>query len=396
MKCPISLEKPNIPVLTDNGIRYDFYHLASHILTSGPQDPITRSPINSLILIRDEEICEENIDIEETSKVFMRLVNAHPYLKVRGVGELSFLQAQIAPVNNFLQSLKINKFEVEITLFHLAAHLGNLECMKTLINANILSINQGFKDNITALHLACAAIRPDIVKWLLSFKEIEVNCAQHSNGITPLHIATSKCNATLVGLLAQHPNINIKAPRKDGVTSFEYAIHNHQLKILTILLLCSTFPSECILYADQQNDIEFINKSLEYYLHEMLHRPEAMAAFLAARADVKAILYKHQDKLWEGIIHPSKHLNLALKFPDFIDENNFNKQAYYKFIENQLENEKKGIFPSHPLFSIFHINEIDSKLDFFKTPHAIEDQINRTNETKPEFKHSHSMSCLSN
>lgn len=85
-KCPISLSEPVIAVLTDTCITYDFVHLAKHIIHQGAIDPVTRLPIQAITLIRNTEINQSKINIEETCLAFMELVNIHPYIKVNGVG----------------------------------------------------------------------------------------------------------------------------------------------------------------------------------------------------------------------------------------------------------------------------------------------------------------------
>ena len=223
--CPISLTKPVIPVLTNTGITYDFYHIAKHIIYQGPEDPVTRQEIQSITLIRNIDISPENVDVCETSLAFMQLVNTHPYIKVHGVGELSFLSEKLYPVVRFLKSLNIHTFDQNITLFHLAAHLGNLDCMKALYDAQIISINHGYRDNITPLLIACSASQDEIVEWLLSCDEIDPNAAQASNEVTPLHLAIARRHLKNVTLLMQNLKINSTISQSEGFTPIDYAIH---------------------------------------------------------------------------------------------------------------------------------------------------------------------------
>jgi Ankyrin repeats (many copies)/U-box domain len=394
INCPISLEKANIPVVTDDGITYDFYNLAMHILTTGPSDPMTRMPITNITLLRGLDISAENINIDETCNAFMSLVNSYPYLKVRGVGELSFLKRHIAPVNNFLQSLRIHSFEPNITLFHLAAHLNNLECMKTLYQEGIADVNQGYKDNITALHLACAVANINVVEWLLSLEDIDVNACQDSSNVTALHIAASICNVKIVALLAKHPDINIPRPRLDGFTVFEYAIHYEHVKILNILLMCSNTPNAGILYAEERKNDKLVNMFLEYYLHEMLHRPSQMQKYLEQHPEVESCLKRHHATLWELLIKPSNSLNLTHIFPHPYEEHSFDKEKYFDFIRNELELVKNKDKPSNPLFSLF-TPKIDFTFKWFEQSNPLKEKIDYCAQEKSNIKHSHSMPSLS-
>lgn len=388
-KCPISLSEPVIAVLTDTCITYDFVHLAKHIIHQGAIDPVTRLPIQAITLIRNTEINQSKINIEETCLAFMELVNIHPYIKVNGVGELSYLAEKLHPVVDFIKSLKIHTFAQNITLFHLAAHLGHLNCMKTLYDANIMSINYGYKDNITPLHIACSSSKDEIVQWLLSCEDIDPNAAQTSNQMTPLHLAVARSHLKNVALLIKNLNINSVLPQSAGFTPIDYAIHFNQKNILILLLICFPESYKSILYADKKGHVELIEVFLEYFIHEMLYKPETMQDFFEQYPAVQSCIVKYKNKIWEILQNPNNYINLSKRFSSYITDNLFDNTHYYKFLYDHFEQLYLNKDYNHPLFSIFQEPSAASDYHFFQSKSSILDKMNfckmqNTSLTRPQ------------
>lgn len=392
--CPISLERLKIPVITDSCNVYDFVSIATWILNAGQaKEPISQKPISSLTLLKPLLNLHENIEDESLAIVYINLINRFPFLKIHGVGELSFLKTRISVVEDFYKSLEISRFAPNITLFHLAAHLNNLDCMKMLYRAGVASLNAIDANNTTALHYACAAQNQEIVQWLLSQKGIDINARLFDRHFTPLHLAVCKQNVKLVCLLLKYSKIDINLPCNLGFTPIEYAVNLNNTKILDILLMNSSALNLGILYAHRTGKLNSVRLFLEYYIHQMIHQPAAVDELFKNNPSLQSCLAHYQDMIWDILTNPGPKLNLGLKFPHYADDD-FDKVTYYTFLSLILEQIRSDDRFFHPILSIFPLKSLNDKFFFLHKNANKIPSIGFFAAQETKVKYSSSSSCL--
>jgi len=111
-----------------------------------------------------------------------------------------------------------------------------LHTISTAIRSGNENINHKFADNETLLTISINLEYYHIVKFLLNFKDLDVNTVVATTGDTPLIISVSVSNIRIFKLLAEHPNINVNAINNEGYTALSYAISENKTDIAKILL----------------------------------------------------------------------------------------------------------------------------------------------------------------
>eukprot|EP00761_Pharyngomonas_kirbyi_P012502 gb/GECH01012529.1/.p1 GENE.gb/GECH01012529.1/~~gb/GECH01012529.1/.p1 ORF type:complete len:128 (+),score=31.10 gb/GECH01012529.1/:1-384(+) len=107
-----------------------------------------------------------------------------------------------------------------------AAYDGNLQEVKRLVNDEGTPVNQRegiFGLDRTALHTACEAGHFDVVQYLLTHNDIDIN-VQDARKKTPLHYACEKNNSDIVQELLNRPEINLELQDVNGLRPGETEI----------------------------------------------------------------------------------------------------------------------------------------------------------------------------
>ncbi|MBL6785762.1 MAG: ankyrin repeat domain-containing protein, partial [Rickettsiales bacterium] len=117
-----------------------------------------------------------------------------------------------------------------------AAEKGNLEAVQRLIAAGYNVNRRRDKDGNTALLAALNGSHFEIVSYLLTLPEIDVN-QSNNKGITPLFLAIEKENISIVSYLLTLPEIDVNQSNKKGITPLFLAIEEANFEIVKLLLL---------------------------------------------------------------------------------------------------------------------------------------------------------------
>ena len=117
-----------------------------------------------------------------------------------------------------------------------AASGGELEKVKSLCSDPVVDLNwQHQKFGVTALHGACKNGRVEVVKYLLSLKEIDPN-KPTNEGVTPFFIACQEGHKEVVSMLLSDPRVDPMKPANEGSTPILVACQNGRKDAVILLL----------------------------------------------------------------------------------------------------------------------------------------------------------------
>lgn len=140
--------------------------------------------------------------------------------------------------------------------------IGVLENLSEIININ----DQDGDNNLdTALSCAVYCGYEHIVKFLLSFKDIDVN-VQNKSGKTALHLSVDAKRPNMAKLLLTNPKLKINLQDNNGNTALIYAAIGGQENIMKLLLrnshidvnLQNKYGSTAFIHAACENHLDII------------------------------------------------------------------------------------------------------------------------------------------
>lgn len=144
-------------------------------------------------------------------------------------------QGKISQVRLLLaQGVEINFVDEMGTPLHYAAQAGNLDVVKSLVEAGA-GVNARNKDGYTALHCACNSGSFGVVKYLAEQKAT-IDC-QSDTGITPLHEAiTGKFLEIVSFLIFCGANTNLRSTSRPYFSPLHFACVCRSEKVAKILI----------------------------------------------------------------------------------------------------------------------------------------------------------------
>ncbi len=122
----------------------------------------------------------------------------------------------------------------------------------------------------TPLHYAIKMGNTEVVRLLLSYKEININIKPEYNGKSPLHYAIETGNIEIINLLLSHKEININEKDKYRETTLNYAIKSGNLNIFNIVIknkkidMKTNLDENSIRYAIESGNLEIFKALLSY------------------------------------------------------------------------------------------------------------------------------------
>ncbi|KAF4527274.1 hypothetical protein B566_EDAN006995 [Ephemera danica] len=129
--------------------------------------------------------------------------------------------------------------DIGLSAFHLAAHLGFTECLKTILNLRRgIDVNAKAQDRwerSSILHFAANSGQEEMVRLLLSHG-VDPNHV-NSKGQTALHIAAKMQAVDCVKILIQNCDVNVVDA--DGRTALHIAVERANRAAETVEVLCS-------------------------------------------------------------------------------------------------------------------------------------------------------------
>ena len=140
--------------------------------------------------------------------------------------------------------------EIEIDIFFQSIKAGDLDSIKSMVKKKPCLINLKNEEGFTPFHLSIYYGHLDIIKFFLSFPDLDVNC-QFEGG--PLHLAlnanypisnwsfTSLASIKfyeieIVKLLIDDNRIDINAKNENGITALHIAIIDDDLELYDLLI----------------------------------------------------------------------------------------------------------------------------------------------------------------
>ena len=120
------------------------------------------------------------------------------------------------------------------TPLHVAAHHGQTDCVKTLVNVGKTPVNATDEHGWTALHLAAEAGHADAVAVLVQHPDCRVN-ATYERGWTALHRAARAGRAKAVEVLVSHPSCDVSITDKRGHTAADDARYRGRDEIAALI-----------------------------------------------------------------------------------------------------------------------------------------------------------------
>ena len=300
--CPISLDAPRVPVITNEGITYDFIWIARSLLrgragTINPTlDPTTHGVIDTLIYNRstkelNDTLIEEVLPLNheekfEIASLYTQLTNRYPALKICGIHTLEGMQATLdaahimlhpelhpyfvdedgrtalylAAQNDFVdvvyrllasdkvrpnQGMTLAKLRGSTPLIA-AAERGHVQAALALMTDPRVDPNQARADGVTALFSAILQGHEPFVMSLLADPRVDPNQA-NINGETPLYIAAKKGHTSIVtALLTETRVIDPNQATTNGETPLLIAAYNGHLPIVMALLDKGANPNQAM------------------------------------------------------------------------------------------------------------------------------------------------------
>ena len=247
--CPISFDAPRVPVITNEGVTYDFVFIARSLLRENTNhhadfspmlDPTTHGAIDTLIYNRSTKELNDTLMGEvlplsheeqiEVASFYTQLVSRYPRLKIYGLLALEGMRALIGSSMLAVQ-LAPQRAVIAQSLWDAAGN-GLLPVVKALLRAGA-AINQAKTDGTTPLYIAAQNGHQPVVTVLLA-AGAAINLTT-TNGATPLLIASNQGHQPVVtALLAAGADINLTTT--NGATPLFVAAQNGHLPVVTALL----------------------------------------------------------------------------------------------------------------------------------------------------------------
>ena len=252
--CPISMEPPRVPVITNEGTTYDFVPLALWLLRENTNhhpdfnpilDPKTRGAISVLIYNRatkelndslmDEVLPLSHEEKNEMASLSMQLTTRFPTLQIHGIHTLEGMQALIgAPITRPELAPDFVGQDGRTSLY-IAASEGLVIVVRQLLTRNEVNPNQANINGATPLFIAAQEGQLPVVTALLADPRIDPNLAR-TDGTTPLFIAAQEGQLPVVTALLAAPRIDPNLAKTDGATPLFIAAQEGQLPVVTALL----------------------------------------------------------------------------------------------------------------------------------------------------------------
>ena len=143
---------------------------------------------------------------------------------------VNFLLAKHVDSHDYVNRRDMNG----LTALHYAAHRGNIEAVKALLQVAEVNPNVPDKDGNTSLQYAARAGKIEAVKALLQAERVNPNEGD-KYGINPLHYAAKNGNIEVVNALLQEERINPGAYDNQSMTPLHYASYNARFGVVEAL-----------------------------------------------------------------------------------------------------------------------------------------------------------------
>ena len=121
------------------------------------------------------------------------------------------------------------------TGLHIACDQGRIEIVQYLLTLPQIQVNQGDTRGITPLHLACLRGREEIVKILLRDERVDLNQGDQYER-SPLNLACLRGREEIVKILLRDERVNVNQCDREGKTPLHIACEQRNEEIVKLLL----------------------------------------------------------------------------------------------------------------------------------------------------------------
>lgn len=144
------------------------------------------------------------------------------------------LEGNIPEIKKYLDKgldVNVKDKKNKATILHYACMLENVNLVIFLLTKTNIDINAKDKNNRTALHYAVSKANIAIIINLLAQNNLDINAQEDIEGATALHIATNHNYVDIIALLLKYPGINRNLKNKDKNSPLEiaYLLQNKNL-----------------------------------------------------------------------------------------------------------------------------------------------------------------------
>uniref|UniRef100_K7FN42 Uncharacterized protein n=1 Tax=Pelodiscus sinensis TaxID=13735 RepID=K7FN42_PELSI len=161
-------------------------------------------------------------------------------------GHLSVLEALKGSV-----SLSIASTKTGFTALHVAARYGQLDFVRDMLARGLAAMRseppqltsnrqqvkeQSNESGFTPLHLAAQSGHESLVRLLLNYPGVQVDCQTSLQGSTPLHLAAQHGHTAVAGLLLSKSTAQLHLRDKRGRTCLHLAAANGHVEMVRALL----------------------------------------------------------------------------------------------------------------------------------------------------------------
>lgn len=146
---------------------------------------------------------------------------------MQGLDELVELLASVPGIDPNVQLTENKRTALHCAVFH-----GSLSCLERVLAVPGLLVNITDSEGATALNVACALGRDELVTALAAVPGIDPNLQVESMGISPLHHAVFQGSMHSLQSLLKIPGIQVNITDSVGKTPIDYATTLEQLILL--------------------------------------------------------------------------------------------------------------------------------------------------------------------
>lgn len=140
----------------------------------------------------------------------------------------------------FIQSQNIDETTTDddgANCLHYVCRGGNVKLVEYLVNTKQFNVSKKTKFGSTAFHEASASGSLDIVKWLWTIANTQVNIDEGDDvGATPLHIAALYGQLLVVHWIINNTSCDLLLKTKKGATCLHFAVVGGNLKVVKLIL----------------------------------------------------------------------------------------------------------------------------------------------------------------
>lgn len=350
--CPISGEPIRVPVITNGGRVFELVNLVCSMMSAtAPICPLSRSPIETITFVEDLVVAPYSLSDDELTKVascLLVLKDDFSSVRLDGILDLAGIAEKL---KELLPDSNQNTERMNVAL-----RQGELDTIKQLVDEGVT-----FDDY--PLYLAACCGHLHVVDFLLKLPAVisQVNLEDPDIGITPLYVAASGGHLGMVEVLLKTEGISVNKvnSRSEHDTPLSIAAAMGHTDIVYVLLRKlaeldwhqAVDAAMTVLQKASSAKKKGVEKLvLQFYLHEMLEKPDEMLLILEEKTILFTLLKDRRSDLFCLLKKMDERKNDPEKY---IARLNHITQTRTSLLQAECSRTKVATSPVHPLHKIF-------------------------------------------